>query len=111
MNAVKLFLLWMLILGNVAVCKEEEKGAFRLLSISESEKLILVSKTTDKTKYLLDAAAAKITIDGQPAEIHELESFTVIQIQWEKKKDKRNGVRLDGLALEISVETPKRPEQ
>lgn len=111
MNAVRFFLLWFLILGNIAVCKAEEKVAFRLLSISESEKLILVSKTTDKTKYLLDAAAAKITIDGKPAEINELESFTVIQVQWKKKEEKRNGIRLDGLALEIAVESPKPPEQ
>ena len=110
MKAVRFLLIWLLIVGSLAVCQAEEKGAFRLLSISESEKLILVSKTADKSKYLLDAAAAKITVNGKPAEINELESFTVIQVRWKKKESKRNGVRLDGLALEIAVEPPKKPE-
>jgi len=95
-----------MLLGNVAYCMAVETGMFRLLSLSESEKLILVSRTPDKSKFLLDVAASKITVDGKPAEINELKSFTVIQVKWEESDNKRNGIRLDGIAIEIEVESP-----
>jgi hypothetical protein len=82
----------------------------RLLSVSESEKLILISTIPNKTKYLLDAAAAKITINGKPAEFDKLTSFSIIQVRWNKSKDKRNGIRLDGIAVEIEIDPPKDPQ-
>src|SRR5688572_8511656 len=41
-----------------------ESGRYRLLSITQSVKLILVSQVPSKTKYVLDASTSKITVDG-----------------------------------------------
>jgi len=84
-----------------------ETGMYRLLSISTSEKLILVSQIPGKTKYLLDTASAKITIDGKAAEFSELKAFSVIQLKMELNKIKRNGIDIDGAATEIRVTTPE----
>lgn len=83
-----------------------EAGAYRLLSISSSEKLILVSNIADKKKYLLDASAAKITMDGKPVEFESLEQFSAIQVEMELKKVKKSGVNLDGVASEIRISPP-----
>jgi hypothetical protein len=76
---------------------------FRLLSISNSEKLILVSQTLGKAKYLLDASSAKITVDGKPAEFNELKIYSVIQLKMERQKQSKNGIQIDGKATEIRV--------
>ena len=110
MKILRYFVLWLLLMGAVPGSMAVESGAYRLLSISESEKLILVSRNPDKTKFLLDVAAAKITVDGKPAELEELRSFSVIHVRWNKSNDKRNGVRIDGIAVEIKIESPKKPE-
>ena len=110
MKALRHFLLWLLIIGSVSISMAVESGMCRLLSVSESEKLILVSRIPDKTKFLLDVAAAKITVDGKPAEFEELKSFSVVQVKWNKSDDKRNGIRLDGIASEIEIESPKKLE-
>jgi len=82
-----------------------ETGMYRLLSVSDSEKLILVSEIPGKTKFLLDAASAKITVNGKPAEFKELKAFSIIQIKKELKKSSRNGVAIDGAATEIKIST------
>jgi len=102
MNKTKLWIL----AGLLAFCSSAlavESGSYRLLSVSDSEKLILVSQIPNKTKYLLDAASAKIMVDGKPAEFSELKEFSVIQVKMELRKTSRNGVDLDGAALEIRV--------
>jgi hypothetical protein len=86
-----------------------ESGNCRLLSISDSEKLILVSQIPSKTKYLLDAASAKITVNGKPAEFKQLKVFSIVQVKISIRKSSKNGVTLDGLATEIRIldaETP-----
>jgi hypothetical protein len=80
-----------------------ESGMYRLLSISASEKMILVSKIPNKTKYLLDASSAKITLNGKPSEFKELKSFSVIQVKFQNRKSKRNGIDIDGSAIEINI--------
>lgn len=82
-----------------------ELGRFRLLSLSESEKLILVSQLPDKKKYLLDISSAKITIDGKPAEYRSLKAFSTIRLKMEVRKLDKLGIRLDGVATEIIVKT------
>lgn len=109
MKAVRFILVILLIMGSIAYCIAEEEVTFRLLSISESEKLILVSRTSDKSKFLLDVAAAKITVDGKPAEIGELKSFTLIKLEWKEVEDKRNGVPIDGTVSEVEVASPAPP--
>ena len=106
MKAVRFILMILLVMGNIVCCLAEESVAFRLLSISESEKLILVSRISDKTKFLLDVAAAKIKVDGKPAEIGELKSFTLIKLKWKEHEDKRNGVTINGTASEIEITSP-----
>jgi hypothetical protein len=81
-----------------------ETGMYRLLSLSSSEKLILISQIPGKQKYLLDASSAKITINGKPAEFKELNTFSVIQVKVELHKSSKNGVELDGLAKEIKID-------
>lgn len=80
-----------------------ESGMYRLLSISDSEKLILVSQVPSKNKFLLDASSAKITVDGKPAEFKELKVFSLIQVKADMKKSSKNGVPLDGAATEIRI--------
>lgn len=83
-----------------------EAGVYRLLSISSSEKLILVSSVPEKKKYLLDASSARITMDGKPVEFESLEQFSAIQVEMELKKVEKNGVELDGAASEIRISPP-----
>ncbi len=103
MKLIKLFCTISCLFGFLAFSFAVEPGMFRLLSISRSEKLILVSQIPNKTKYLLDAASAKITVEGKPAEFKELKSFSIVQVKFELKKIKQNGIDLDGSAVEIRV--------
>ena len=92
-----------LLIGICSICLAIESGKYRLLSISMSEKLIVVSHIPSKTKYLLDVASTKITVNGEPAEFRELKAFSVIQLKLELKKDDRKGIDIDGKAIEISI--------
>ena len=83
-----------------------EAGSYRLLSISESEKLILVSRVPDQRKFLLDATDVKVTINDTPAEFKDLVSFTVIQVEMELRRIRMKGINVDGRALEIAVSDP-----
>ncbi len=96
---ISFFLICLCVISSFAI----ESGMFRLLSLSDSEKLILVSHIPSKTKYLLDASAAKITINEKSAEFKDLKAFSVIQVKFERKKIKRKGIDLDGNAMEIRV--------
>jgi len=78
--------------------------------VSDSEKRLLVSQIPNKTKYLLDAASAKITINGKPAEFKELKSFSIIHVKIDPKKTSKNGIALDGFATEIRVTNPEKPK-
>ncbi len=82
-----------------------ESGQFRLLSVSDSTKMILVSQIPTKTKYILDAATAKITIDGKPAEFTSLDYYTIINVKFELKKGSKAGIETDGVASEIRIVT------
>lgn len=101
-----LFFLAILFLGWNLPVFSVESTMFRLLSISESEKLILVSSIPDKTKYLLDASAAKITLNGKSAEFKELKQFSIVQVKLELGKKKKNSIELDGSAIEIMISGP-----
>ena len=87
-----------------------ESDMYRLLSVSDSEKLILVSQIPSKTKYLLDATSAKITVNGKAAEFKELRAFSVIQVKVDLRKSSKNGIGLDGSATEIRISSPERPK-
>jgi hypothetical protein len=80
-----------------------ESGMYRLLSISSSEKLILVSQIPGKSKYLLDAASAKVTVNGKAAEFKELKVFSILQVKMDLKKSSKNGIGIDGAASEIRI--------
>jgi hypothetical protein len=87
-----------------------ESGRYRLLSITQSVKLILVSQIPNKTKYILDASTTKITVDGKPAEFTDLKAFTVVNVKFEAKKGTKEGVDIDGIATEITISTPENPK-
>src|SRR5512138_3117431 len=96
----------LLIIALLVLCSAAlavESGMYRLLSISGSEKLILVSQIPGKAKYLLDAASAKITVNGKPAEFNELKIFSILQVKMELKKSSKNGIGIDGAATEIRI--------
>jgi len=95
---------WMYVFCGTARALEME--SCRLLSISESEKLVLVSRIPDRKKFLLDAADVKVTINDEPAELKDVASFTIVKVRMEPRKKKRKGVSLDGSALEIAIYAP-----
>ncbi len=95
----------LLAVGTATVALAVESGQFRLLSVSDSTKMILVSQIPTKTKYLLDAAAAKVTIDGKPAEFQNLDFYTIINVKFELKKGTKEGIETDGVANEIRIVT------
>jgi hypothetical protein len=86
-----------------------EFSPFRLLSVSESEKLILVSQIPGKSKYILDAASAKITLNGKPAEFKALKAFSRIEVKMELRKINKLGIAIDGIATEIKMSTEEEP--
>ena len=103
-----LVFLAMLFLGWNTTAFAVESNMYRLLSISESEKLVLVSSIPDKIKYLLDASAAKITLNGKSAELKELRLFSIVQVKLQLDKKKKNSIELDGSAIEIMISNPEK---
>jgi hypothetical protein len=85
-----------------------ESGMYRLLSVSVSEKLILVSEIPGKTKYLLDAGSAKITVNGKAGELKELKAFSIVQVKADLRKSSKNGIAIDGAATEIRISDPEK---
>ena len=98
------------VVGVVTATWGVEVRGFRLLSITETGKMILISEIPSKTKYVLDAAPAKITVDGKPAEFKDLKSFTLIRVKFEPRKGSKDGIDIDGVATEILVSTPENPK-
>lgn len=84
---------------------------YRLLSVADSGKLILVSQIPNKIKYVLDATSAKITVNGKPAEFQDLKSYVVIQVKFELRKLSKEGIEVDGIATEIRVTVPEDSKQ
>jgi hypothetical protein len=108
MNKTRLILGMLFFLGICFFSLAVESGMYRLLSVSDTEKLILVSQIPSKTKYLLDAAAAKITLNGKPAEFKELKAFSIIQVKIDLRKSSKNGIGIDGSASEIKISSTER---
>ncbi len=111
-GAMKMKRVW-LVIALVLICLSAfpvESGMYRLLSISSSEKLILVSHIPGKAKYLLDASSAKITVNGKAAEFGELKIFSILQVKMDLKKSSKNGIGLDGSASEIRISTTEKPK-
>ena len=96
--------IWMFVFCGSA--RALESGSYRLLSVSVTEKLVLVSRIPDQKKFLLDATDVKVTINDKPAEFSDLILFTVVQVQMEQGKKKRKSVNLDGRAIEITISNP-----
>ncbi|MBZ5496044.1 MAG: hypothetical protein LAP85_06540 [Acidobacteriia bacterium] len=88
-----------------------ESGQYRLLSLAEGNKMILISQSPGKPKYILDASTAKITVDGKAAELKELSHYSIVNVKWELKKSSKDGIDLDGVASEIRVLTPEQPKK
>jgi len=96
----------LLFIGGAAIATlAVESGQFRLLSVSDSTKLILVSQIPNKTKYILDATSAKITVDGKPAEFPTLDFYTIINIKFDLRKGTKDGIETNGVVTEIRVST------
>jgi hypothetical protein len=103
MKTGKLILAALIIFGFCSYSLAVESGMYRLLSLTKSEKLILVSQAVGKIKLLLDASSAKITVNGKPAEFGELKTYSIIQLKLDRKKITKNGIDLDGSATEIRI--------
>ena len=109
---MKIYKLWIFVLlfTFCSFAFAVETGMYRLLSVSDSEKLILVSQIPSKTKFLLDAASAKITVNGKAAEFKELKAFSIIQVKTDLRKSSKNGIGIDGSATEIRISSPEKPK-
>ncbi len=99
--------LLLLIFGILPDLSGVEGKRYRLLSITNSGKLILVSEIPTRTKYVVDASTAKITVDGKPTEFQDLKAYTVIRLTFEPKKSTKDGIDIDGVAKEIAISTPE----
>ena len=99
----------LLFIGLTTSIFSSEAVSYRLLSISESEKLVLVSRIPEKTKYLLDASSAKITLNGKSVELKELRQFSNVQVVMRLGKKKKNAIDLDGSAIEIVISPQGKP--
>ena len=108
MNTFKSIGIILCLLTFCSLALSEELGTYRLLSLSESEKLILVSEVPGKTKFLLDASSAKITVNGNPAEYKALKTFSLIQLKMERRKLSKIGIDLDGVAIEIRINSSEK---
>ena len=109
MKKPKAILLMIVLLACSAISFGAESTC-RLLSVSETEKLILVSQIPSKTKYLLDAASAKITVNGKPAEYKSLKAYSIVQVKMDLRKANKDGINLDGSAIEIKISTDEKPK-
>lgn len=88
----------------------ETADKYRLLSVADTPKLILISQIPSKTKYVLDATSAKITVNGKPAEFKDLKSYVIVQVKMELKKFTKDGIEIDGTASEINITVPQEGE-
>ncbi len=96
-----------LILGIQQYLGAVEGKRYRLLSVANSAKLLLVSEIPSKAKFVVDASTAKITVDGKPAEFQDLKAYTLVRISFDPKKGTKDGIDIDGVAKEISISTPE----
>jgi hypothetical protein len=96
---------------SAAAAPAVELGMYRLLSVADSGKLILVSQIPSKTKYVLDASTAKITVNGKPAEFQDLKSYVLIQVKFDLRKFSKEGIEVDGNATEIRITVPEDSKQ
>jgi hypothetical protein len=91
----------------VTAAPSQDGAEYRILSTSTSEKMILISDLTTKTRLLLDMSEAKILIDGKEGDLKDLQNYSVAQVWFEKKKDTHEGITLDGIAKRIEVNQKK----
>lgn len=106
MTSIRVFCVALLLItgaGSLDIALGVESGQFRLLSTADNSKLILVSQIPSKTKYLLDASTAKITVDGKPAEFKTLYYYTIINVKYELRKGSKEGIETNGVATEIRI--------
>jgi len=66
--------------------------------------------SANKAKFLLDAASAKITVNGKPAEFKALKAFSRIHLKMDLKKVDKLGIDIDGVAIEIKISTEDETE-
>jgi hypothetical protein len=108
-SQINLIIFLLLVCSPVA--SAVEAGMYRLLSVADSGKLILISQIPNKTKYVLDATSAKITVNGKPAEFTDLKSYVVIQVKFDLHKFSKEGIEIDGTATEIRITVPENSKQ
>jgi len=90
-----------------APSKPAETPEYRILSISTSEKMILISDLSTKTRLLLDMSDAKVLVDGKPAEFKDLQIYSSANVWFEREKSSHEGIALDGVAKRIEVNKKK----
>jgi len=109
MKAVRITGLILCIAALCSLCLAVESDVYRLLSVSVTAKMILIAQPASKAKFLLDASAAKLTLDEKPTEFKNLSDYSVIHVKFEERKIDKDGVSLDGVATEIRILTPENP--
>ena len=109
MKAIRIVGLALCLGAICSLCLAVETDVYRLLSVSVSAKMILIAQSASKSKYLLDATSAKLTLDGKPTEFSNLSNYSIIHVKLQLGKSEKDGVSLDGVATEIRVLTPENP--
>jgi hypothetical protein len=100
-----------------------ESGVYRILSVSDSTKIILIAQLAPSAptesspqkgqpanqtiKYVLDASTAKITVNGKAAEFKDLKNYSTAQVIFELKKFTKLDIEIDGKATEIKISIPE----
>ncbi len=109
MKAIRIAGLALCLCAVCSLCLAVESDVYRLLSVSVSAKLVLIAQSASKSKYLLDASSAKLTLDGKPTEFNNLANYSVIHVKYQLAKSEKDGISLDGAATEIRILTPENP--
>lgn len=97
-------MLWGIFIGFFACITHNwlpEDNTYRILAVAQ--KHVLVSRISDKVKYIFDASSARVTWDGKPLELKDLHSFPTAQIIVRWGKQGWQGIDIDGIATEINV--------
>lgn len=104
-----LLALGVLLVPNVPQKIKDEPALkeYRILSVSDSAKLVLISDLKNKTRFLLDASQAKVIIDGKESDLKSLQNYSSALVLFVRKTKAHEGVTLDGSASRIEVNKKK----
>jgi hypothetical protein len=88
-----------------SVQQEPVEKKYRILSISTTENIILLSDLDSRNRLMLDAAKAKIIIDGKESDLKNLQKFNSATFQIKRSPKTFRGHELDGQVVRAEIDT------